>query len=67
MVAALMEQGLKLREMAEIVNRSTSAISRCMRKIRDGVGTVRPGRQSIVSERDARRIVREVSNKTISS
>ncbi len=67
MVTALMGQGLKLREMAEIVGRSISAISRCIKKIRDGVETVRPGRQSIVSERDARRIVREVSNKAISS
>ncbi len=67
MVTTLMGQGLKLREMTEIVGRSISAISRCIKKIGDGVETVRAGRQSIVSERDARRIVREVSNKAISS
>jgi transposase len=39
-VAALMGQGLAFREMAEIANRSASAVHRCIKRITDGVETV---------------------------
>eukprot|EP01039_Chlorochromonas_danica_P016659 gene16659-19738_t len=66
-IRALHDAGLSLRQIKEHVHRSLGAIHNCVKNYREGIETVRPGRQSEVSNRTRRAIIREVSNKAVSS
>ena len=50
-IRALHDAGLSLRQIKEHVHRSLGAIHNCVKNYREGIETVRPGRQSEVSNR----------------
>lgn len=66
-ILTLHGEGYSRRKIQEVVPRSLGAIQRCITQQRLGIATKRPGRNPCVSDRDRRRVIREVSNKRISS
>lgn len=66
-IHAMHDHGLSLRKIISVVPRSLKAIQNCVKQYVLGTQKVRTGRKSLVTDRVRRAIIREVSNKAISS
>jgi transposase len=66
-ILTLHGEGYSRRNIQDVVPRSLGAIQRCITQHTLGIATKRPGRHPCVSDRDRRRVIREVSNKRTSS
>lgn len=64
---ALHHAGHSIRQIGKQIGKSTTCIHNCIKRKEAGVEIVRSGRPRVTSEYDNRRIIRAVSNKTVSA
>ena len=64
---ALRRAGWKLQAIAIHMGRSYNAVRQCVVRIANNSQIVRPGRESVITDRDRRRVLRAVSNKCTTS
>ncbi len=66
-VAILRQTGHSIRQIADTIGKSPNCIFNCIKRQELGVKITRSGRRSVVTDHDRRRIIREASNKQITS